>query len=206
MATNIMLVTHMWCNHHSQKQARKELGNGTHASVDWFNICGQGAVGIMVSEFEPLGGPGKIVDIDESLVDKRRYNRGKRKVSQQWVSGGMEQGSTKCTGKSLIMRAMTQKIMTQLGIDSIMLLAPTGVAVATSMYRPFNPNYGGIYQLPPVFDHPFYRKSTPLHPIAKQGQLVGQKISSAVILAHMCADKMIPSSKMFSTGFVKVKK
>ncbi|KAE8741233.1 hypothetical protein FOCC_FOCC013219 [Frankliniella occidentalis] len=57
---------------------------------------GEGAVEIMVNEFEPLGGPGKIVEIDESLVGKRKYNRGKKKVSQQWVFGGVEQGSNKC--------------------------------------------------------------------------------------------------------------
>ncbi|KAL7743276.1 hypothetical protein ACLKA6_016217 [Drosophila palustris] len=39
-----------------------------------------------------IGGPGKIVEIDEAKVGKRKYNRG-RVVEGQWVFGGIERES-----------------------------------------------------------------------------------------------------------------
>ena len=36
-----------------------------------------------------IGGPGKIVEIDESKFGKRKYHRGRR-VDEQWVFGGIE--------------------------------------------------------------------------------------------------------------------
>ena len=44
---------------------------------------------------ERLGGPGKVVQIDESKIAKRKYHRG-HVVEGQWVFGGIEQDSRKC--------------------------------------------------------------------------------------------------------------
>lgn len=46
----------------------------------------------MVSHFEPIGGVGKIVEIDESKFGRRKYHRGHR-VNDQWVFGRIERGS-----------------------------------------------------------------------------------------------------------------
>lgn len=42
-----------------------------------------------------IGGPGKIVEIDESKFGKRKYQRG-RLVDGQWILGGIERESKKC--------------------------------------------------------------------------------------------------------------
>jgi hypothetical protein len=44
---------------------------------------------------EAIGGPGKIVEIDESKFGKRKYYKG-HQVEGQWVFGGLERGSGKC--------------------------------------------------------------------------------------------------------------
>jgi hypothetical protein len=41
-----------------------------------------------------IGGPGKIVEIDESLFTKIKHNRGKQlKIKRIWVFGGVERGT-----------------------------------------------------------------------------------------------------------------
>ena len=45
---------------------------------------------------EKLGGLGKVVQIDESKIGKRKYHRG-HVVEGQWVFGGIEEDSRKCS-------------------------------------------------------------------------------------------------------------
>ena len=44
---------------------------------------------------EKIGSPGKLVQIDESKIGKRKYHHG-HVVAGQWVFGGIEQDSRKC--------------------------------------------------------------------------------------------------------------
>ena len=41
-----------------------------------------------------IGGPGKVVEIDESKFGRRKYNRG-RYQEGHWVFGGVERGTSK---------------------------------------------------------------------------------------------------------------
>lgn len=59
-----------------------------HTVVDWASFCREVCFDFMVSKKEKVGGVGKILEIDETLVGKRKYNRGKR-VNGQWVFGGI---------------------------------------------------------------------------------------------------------------------
>ena len=47
---------------------------------------------ILEVESQPIGGVGKIVEIDESKFGKRKYHRGRR-VDGVWVFGGIERES-----------------------------------------------------------------------------------------------------------------
>ncbi|GFU38847.1 mitotic-spindle organizing protein 2A [Trichonephila clavipes] len=49
----------------------------------------------VLNQSEPLGGEGKIVEIDESMFGKMKYGKGKP-MNGQWVFGGVERNSNKC--------------------------------------------------------------------------------------------------------------
>jgi len=49
---------------------------------------------VLFEKREKLGGSGKIVEIDESKIGKRKYHRG-QVVEGQWVFGGIEMNMQK---------------------------------------------------------------------------------------------------------------
>ena len=63
--------------------------------VDWCYFSRKVCLTILEEESQPIGGEGKIVEIDESKFGKRKYHRGRR-VEGVWVFGGIERGSKKC--------------------------------------------------------------------------------------------------------------
>jgi hypothetical protein len=63
--------------------------------VDWCNFAREVCATILEVDSSPIGGPGKIVEIDESKFGKRKYHRGRR-VDGLWVFGGIESGTRKC--------------------------------------------------------------------------------------------------------------
>ncbi|KAK3873925.1 hypothetical protein Pcinc_021103 [Petrolisthes cinctipes] len=73
----------------SYKSAREELtGLSDHSICDWASFCREVLVEWCVKREGKIGGPGKIVEIDESKFGRRKYNVG-RLVEGQWVFGGI---------------------------------------------------------------------------------------------------------------------
>lgn len=62
--------------------------------VDWSSFCRELCVYWCENYSEKIGGPDKIVEIDEAKFGKRKYNRG-RLIKGKWVFGGYERGSKK---------------------------------------------------------------------------------------------------------------
>ena len=68
-----------------------EIG-GSATMCDWMQFCRDICVEHFLRNPRRLGGEGRIVEIDESLFAKRKYNRG-RVVRAQWVFGGWDRES-----------------------------------------------------------------------------------------------------------------
>ncbi|XP_069363447.1 uncharacterized protein [Maniola hyperantus] len=64
--------------------------------ADWYNYCRETIIlshlGNVQENKSKIGGPGKIVQIDESKFGKRKYNKGRR-VEGHWVIGMIADGS-----------------------------------------------------------------------------------------------------------------
>ena len=72
----------------------KECGVSQRVLVDWYNFCRDVCSQYFMDHPVTIGGPGKIVEIDESKFGRRKYNRG-RVVDGHWVFGGVERGTRK---------------------------------------------------------------------------------------------------------------
>ncbi|XP_020905726.2 uncharacterized protein LOC110243911, partial [Exaiptasia diaphana] len=84
-----------WTRGMKQNQIKEELGLSPNTAVDWDMFCREVCEVTITEKSEVLGGPGKIVQIDESKIGKRKYHRG-HMVEGQWVFGGIEEDSRKC--------------------------------------------------------------------------------------------------------------
>ncbi|XP_033121683.1 uncharacterized protein LOC117120726 [Anneissia japonica] len=92
----VIAITYMWSTNcgrprgPSQEFLMRELDIGSeHTIVDWNQFCRDVAVEYFVNHPQQIGGPGSIVEIDESAFAKRKYNRG-RMVPEKWVFGAYE--------------------------------------------------------------------------------------------------------------------
>ena len=75
----------------AQDTIRHELQiKGEHTVVDWLQFCRDVPVEYFLNNPAPIGGAGHIVEIDESLFARRKYNRG-RVVPETWIIGGYDQ-------------------------------------------------------------------------------------------------------------------
>ena len=63
--------------------------------VDLYNLCREVCSEVLFKEDAKVGGPGKIVGINESKFGERKYHKGKKK-DRVWVSGGIERDTKDC--------------------------------------------------------------------------------------------------------------
>ena len=91
----IIKFTYWWTQGLNQDQIKKQLRITANTAVDWDMFCRETREVTIEHKSEKIGGPGKVVQIDESKVGKRKYHRGHR-VDGQWIFGGVEEESRKC--------------------------------------------------------------------------------------------------------------
>jgi len=73
----------------------KENGEqpGPTTVTDWCNFFREVCLEHYTRHPIKIGGPGTVVEIDESIKFKRKYNRGRIGADEQWVFGGVERES-----------------------------------------------------------------------------------------------------------------
>ena len=91
----------------------KQLKWALATVVDWKNFMRDICVEEIIDDPEPLGGPGVIVEIDESKFGRRKYNRG-RLVVGTWVFGILERD----TGRMVMLSVADRSAATLLPLQS----------------------------------------------------------------------------------------
>jgi transposase-like protein len=85
----LVLFIYLWSRGMSLLQIQTECEISEKTSIDWARFCRDIIMEHFANSNEIIGGLGRIVEIDESLVARRKYNRG-RSIDQTWVFGGIE--------------------------------------------------------------------------------------------------------------------
>ena len=89
---DVLIVTYCWIERYANKQTARLARVSPNTVTDWMNFCREVCMEVCVDESTSLGGVGKIVEIDESMFGKRKFNRGKP-MKQMWVFGGVQRDS-----------------------------------------------------------------------------------------------------------------
>jgi hypothetical protein len=87
-----MLLTYDILRRDQARQIENEHNLSDHTVADWGMFCRETMLEFLEGSSVKIGGPSKIVEIDESKIGRRKYNRG-HPVDGQWVFGGVERGS-----------------------------------------------------------------------------------------------------------------
>lgn len=89
----IIELTYMWIYKLPQTYVQHELSTSSHHTTgDWYMYCREVCAVILQKNSEKLGGRGKIVELGETKVGKKKFNKG-RLLEGQWILGGIERDS-----------------------------------------------------------------------------------------------------------------
>ena len=72
----VIKFTYWWCLGLDQWQIKLQLGIRSHTAVDWDMFCRELCEVTLFEKREKLGGPGKVVQIGESQIGKRKIIAG----------------------------------------------------------------------------------------------------------------------------------
>ena len=101
-AWKVVLFVNSWIRKwYCVRLVQNNLNLSVTTIIDWRSFCSEVTDHWLSNHLEPIGGPGIIVEIDETVCVKRKYNRG-RVLQEIWIFGGIERVSKKCFVKVLL--------------------------------------------------------------------------------------------------------
>lgn len=87
--SNSMLFLHLWSKGYTEKLIIDDFPFSGPTVVDWARFCRDLCVYHFEQSDTTIGGPTSVVEIDETMVVKRKNNRG-RMLAAGWLFGGIE--------------------------------------------------------------------------------------------------------------------
>lgn len=102
-----MLFLHLWSQGYTENLILTDYQFARQTVVDWSRFCRELCIKHYEEIEEMIGGVDCIVEIDETLVVKRKYDRG-RQLADGWLFGGIERrqdGQFKCFMKLVYNRS-----------------------------------------------------------------------------------------------------
>jgi hypothetical protein len=84
-----MLLLHLWSKSYSEKLMLEDFDFSVKTVVDWSRFCRELCEYSIDSTDMMIGGEGVTVELDETVIVKRKYDRG-RMLRSGWLFGGIE--------------------------------------------------------------------------------------------------------------------
>lgn len=86
----VLQIIYYWSQQYSCQQTAFECGVSANTVTNYFSCLRDCCYHeIMDSQITKIGGPNEVVEIDESAITTRKYNRGRLPPHQIWVFGGI---------------------------------------------------------------------------------------------------------------------
>ena len=142
--TKCVALMHFWAVGLSVKHTTILVGLTKKTVIEWFLMFRAITSWWLQHHAQMLGGRGRIVEIDESLIAKRKNNRG-RVIAQRWVFGGLD----RATGHGFLVFVPNRTARTLLPIIRQHILP--GTTIYSDCWRA----YAGIPRIPvvPRYEH-----------------------------------------------------
>ena len=99
---NQMILIYTFSHGWSEDLIMREFGYSRNTVVDWMRYCREICMTVVENDMSGMiGGPGLIVEIDETVIVRRKYDRG-RMLRTQWMVGGIERNTDGLYGKCFV--------------------------------------------------------------------------------------------------------
>lgn len=130
-----ILVIYMFSCYYNRKMTHQECNVDNSTVTRIFSSLRQACESfLMDGDLEPIGGPDHIVEIDETLVSKRKYHKG-RFVKEKWLFGGIDRNTNELFAYLVDDRKAETLINV---IEECILPGTTIMSDEWSSYKPLN--------------------------------------------------------------------
>ena len=128
----VLHLLYCWSHDYSSKLAQFEVDVNKNTVAFYYKQFRSACFEYICNQDSPLiGGEGKTVEIDETLISKRKYHRG-RMLTQVWVFGGI----CRETGE-IFMRVVDDRTAPTL-IDAIQQCIAPGTKIISDQWKAYN--------------------------------------------------------------------